>query len=198
MIDNGIWRPFGRFEYRKPWRIHDLLKCMRQDIKWSHQRIWRGYCDYDLFSIDHWFMKIMPEMLQEFKKKRHGSPEIEGSPLQLIFLNEDDRDQDVHHRWDKILERMIFLLREMNEDTCSHKNPYRKKYFAAVDKYREGPIENPDGSTTYRYKDLKEVPEYRELDEKYHKAERRLARYRMDCKKEFFDLFSQYFFHLWD
>ena len=106
------------------------------------------------------------EVIPDSKKKRHGSPEIEGSPSQLLFLNEEERDQDVHHKWDLILERMIFLLREMYEETCSHKNPYEKKYFAAVDRYRKGPIENPDGSVTFRYKDLKEVPDYRELDEK--------------------------------
>ena len=173
------------------------MRSMRQDMRWAHQRIWKGYCDYDLYSIDGWFMKIMPEMLQEFKKKRHGSPDMEGG-LPVSVAPDGGKNLDCHQKWTLVLERMIFLLGEMNEDTCSHKNPYRKKYFAASRKYREGPIENPDGSSTYHYTDLKEIPECRELDEKYHKAEKKLMKYRLDCKQEFFDLFSRYFYHLWD
>ncbi len=55
------------------------------DIKWSHQRIRKGYCDYDLFSVDDWFMKIMPEMLRVFKKTRHGSPDAVNYHSHAVF-----------------------------------------------------------------------------------------------------------------
>lgn len=157
-----------------------------------------NYCDYDLFSIDDWFMKIMPEMLRVFKKTRHGSPVAVNYHSHAVFLDEDERNQDVHEEWDKKLDRMIFLLGEMDETSCSQQNPYEDAYFEAVQKLMEPPVEHADGSSTHRYPDLKEYPEYRELHENYHAEENRLNQYRLDCKQEFFELFSTHFYDLWD
>lgn len=194
----GIWKPFSQPEYRRPWQIIRLLKQIGRDIKWSHQRIWRGYCDYDLFSIDDWFMKIMPGMLKVFKETRHGSPVAVNYHSHAVFLDEEERNQDVHGEWDKKLDRMIFLLGEMDEASCSQQNPYEDAYFEAVQKLMEPPVEHADGSSTHRYPDLKEYPEHRELDENYHAEEKRLNQYRLDCKQEFFELFSTHFYDLWD
>ena len=195
---SGIWKPFSQPEYKRPWQIIRLVKHIGRDIKWSHQRIWRGYCDYDLFSIDGWFMKIMPEMLKVFKETRHGSPVAVNYHSHAVFLDEKERDQDIHDEWDKKLDRMIFLLGEMDETSCSQQNPYEDEYFETVQKLMEPPVEYPDGSSTHRYPDLKEYPEYRELHENYHAEEKRLNQYRLDCKQEFFELFSTHFYDLWD
>ena len=194
----GIWKPFSQPEYKRPWMIWQLIKQIGYDIKWSHQRIWKGYCDYDLFSIDQWFMKIMPEMLRELKDTRHGSPVSINYHSHLVFQDEKERNQDVHSQWDRILDRMIFLLGEMDEYSCTQQNSYKREYLAVVEELREGPIENSDGSSTFRFPDLQDYPEYCELGDNYHSEEKRLAQYRMDCKQEFFELFSTYFYDLWD
>ena len=194
----GIWKPFSQLEYRRPWQIGRLLKQIGRDLKWSHQRIWKGYCDYDLFSIDGWFMKLMQHMLTEFKETRHGSPVALNCPSQAVFLDDNERDQNVHREWDKVLDRIIFLLGEMDEYTCTQQNPFVDEYLAAFDKLLTGPTDHPDGARSIRYPDLKEYSEYRDLDERYHAEEKRLAQYRMDCKREFFDLFSTHFYDLWD
>ena len=193
-----IWRPFSQPEYRRPWQIIRLIRQIGRDIKWSHQRIWKGYCDYDLFSIDYWFMKLMPRMLKVFKETRHGSPVALNYHSHAVFLDEEERNQDIHDEWDKKLDRMIFLLGEMDEASCSQQNPYEDAYFEAVQKLMEPPVEHEDGSCTHRFPDLKEYPEYRELDENYHAEEKRLAQYRLDCKQEFFELFGAHFYDLWD
>ena len=110
---SGIWKPFSQPEYKRPWQIMRLVKQIGRDIKWSHQRIWKGYCDYDLFSIDGWFMKIMPQMLKVFRETRHSSPVAVNYHSHAVFLDEKERDQDIHDEWDKKLDRMIFLLGEM-------------------------------------------------------------------------------------
>ena len=46
------------------YKIKDFFK----EIKYAFQRIKKGYCDRDLFSIDHRFLNIMPKMLEEFSK----------------------------------------------------------------------------------------------------------------------------------
>ena len=194
----GIWKPFSQPEYKRPWMIWQLIKQIGYDIKWSHQRIWKGYCDYDLFSIDQWFMKIMPEMLRKLKETRHGSPVAINYHSHLVFLNEEERSQEVHSEWDRTLDRMIFLLGEMDEYSCTQQNSYEKEYLAVVEELREGPTEHSDGSSAFRFPDLQDYPEYRELGDNYHSEEKRLAQYRMDCKQEFFELFSTYFYDLWD
>ena len=193
-----VWRPFSQPEYRRPWQIGRLLKQIARDIKWSHQRIWKGYCDYDLFSIDSWFMKVMPRMLREFKETRHGSPVAINNPSQAVFLDDEERNQTVHNEWDKILDRMIFLLGEMDEYSCSQQNSFADEYFEVIEKLLQYPETRPDGSSSYRFPDLKEYPEYKELDENYHSEEKRLAQYRLDCKRVFFELFSTHFYDLWD
>ena len=194
----GIWRPFTEPEYKKPWKIIKLIRQIVRDIKWSHQRIWKGYCDYDLFSIDDWFTKIMPNMLKEFKKNRHSSPVGSNCIAHAIFMNEEERDQDFHSEWDKVLERMIFLLGEMDDATCSQQNPYEDEYFEVVHKLMKKPVENADGTFTRRYPNLADYPEYRELEEKYDEEEHRVNMYRQNCKEEFFKLFDECFYDLWD
>jgi len=56
------------------YRIFDKIKEFPQDIKHRYQRAKKGYSYRDLWSIDYWFMEIMPEMLTEFKKNLHGCP----------------------------------------------------------------------------------------------------------------------------
>ena len=193
-----VWRPFSQPEYRRPWQIGRLLKQIARDIKWSHQRIWKGYCDYDLFSIDSWFMKVMPRMLRKFKETRHGSPVTINNASQDVFLDDEERNQAVHSEWDKILDRMIFLLGEMDEYSCSQQNSFADEYFEEIEELLKCPEAHPDGSSSCRFPDLKEYPEYKELDENYHSEEKRLAQYRLDCKLEFFELFSTHFYDLWD
>lgn len=111
-----------RWQLREPYRLPHLVF---QNIKYSWQRITKGYCDKDLWNIDGWFMDIMPNMLQQFKENRHGSPGILGTD----YVNADGiRCNDTcHQEWDEILDKMIFLFREMNEETCQKKNPMRLK-----------------------------------------------------------------------
>ena len=184
--------------YKRPWRIFDLAKQLGHDIKWAHQRIWRGYCDYDRFSIDDWFMRIMPKMLEEFKRTRHSSPVAVNYHSHAVFLDENEKEWDIHQEWDEKLDRMIFLLGEMDEATCSRQNSYEGEYFAALHRYMEIPLENEDRSVSHRFPDLMEIPECRQLCENYRAEDQSLAKYRLDCKKEFFELFSTHFYDLWD
>ena len=39
-MSERVWRPFSGHAYKRPWRVLDLVKQIRKDIKWSHQRIW--------------------------------------------------------------------------------------------------------------------------------------------------------------
>lgn len=43
-------------------------------MKYCFQRIYRGYCDADLWSIDDWFLNVIPSMLKQFAKESVGYP----------------------------------------------------------------------------------------------------------------------------
>jgi hypothetical protein len=45
---------------------------------------------------------------------------------------------------------------------------------------------------------MHELPEYKEISDKYDKEQKRLEEYRNTCKDEAFDMLKRYFFSLWD
>ena len=89
-----------------------------------------------------------------------------GSPASLgdNYVNEEGVlvNDKCHEEWDAVLDKMIFLLGEMDEESCTKKNPH-------------------------------EVG-----DDGWLKEEENIAKYRDDCKNEFFKLFSEFFWDLWD
>ena len=66
-------------------RIFYKIKEFPQDVKHVYQRARKGYSYRDVWSIDYWFMEIMPKMLEDLKKSKHGCP--------AQFIKSDD-DED--------------------------------------------------------------------------------------------------------
>ena len=112
---------------------------------------------------------------------------------------------------DKILDRMIFLWRETDEETCSKKNSYEEEYMKALDEFRDKygllgkKLQTPEeleanrkrgGGGTVHF--MSELPEYKEISEKYMDEEKMLEQYRIACKDEVMDLMKEHFFALWD
>lgn len=206
-----IWTLFDRETYHWAWaeeKISGVFNNARKDLKYCIQRIKRGYCDADLYSIHDWFLEIVPAMLEQYKKTRTGSPSVLGENLpneKGFIVNET-----CHKEWDEILDKMIFLFREADESTCQRKNPYEDEHSKAFHEFTqkyglfgeklETQEEKEEGQRTggYAMHFMSELPEYAEIDEKYHAAESELEEYRNKCKDEAFKLFSKYFFYLWD
>ena len=184
------------------YRIFDKIKEFPQDVKHRCQRAKKGYSFRDLWSIDYWFMEIMPEMLTEFKKNLHGCP------AQFTTNDDGTQYQDVEKGmkdWEDIIDRMIFCLREMNEDTCSMKNEYEEEYHRQRNKPNEGKpfkdwfvpceIKDENGEQLYELITGEVEPE---LEENYRKKTLEIQEYREKMKNEGFELFSKYFWNLWD
>ena len=209
-----VWQPFRRDSYHWAWydkKIVGVIQEFGRDLRRCHQRIWRGYCDYDLFSIFHWFLGIMPTMLQEFKDTQHGCPIVPGFISHRVFLDDADKEGDEDLKaWNAVLDRMIFLLQEVDEETCSRVNPYEEEYFKARREFDEkyGSFgeklmtdeERKDSESGWgtRWYSLHDVEEYRPLAEKYMDEKKKIAQYRSECKDEALALFSKWFYDLWD
>ena len=161
------------------------IKLFFSHIRWAHQRVHRGYSDYDVGDIDVWFNRTVPDMLLDFKNSVTGYPmrlqyeyyeehkdEI-GMPYEdLISLPKNPSpirdewmkrmDDHCRQKWKSIIEEMRFLFLETNEDTC----------------------------TKYPYYEMNSYEYSRKYDE--------ICNYRRECRKKAFDLFYEWFECLWE
>ena len=204
--DSLVWRPFRGTEYRydlRRGRVLSVIRTFLRDIRRCHQRIWKGYYDYDLFEIDSWFLGIMPAMLEEFRNTTHGyPPEIEHSihASTCGYTGTDDISDEADKKgmtlWRNEIGKIIHLLREASEDTCSQRNPFDEEYHTQMIK-RWKKRTDEDGFIHTSLAPPSNESE-RELESKYVAEEKRLAEYRNACKDEAFVLLSKWFFALWD
>lgn len=97
-------------DYKFPHTIHQF-KELPLAIKYRFQRAFRGWADYDVLSMNTWFMEVIPQMLQYQRDCKVSTP----------VFDVDASHEENREKWDQILDKMIFLCQEMNEDTCSKK-----------------------------------------------------------------------------
>ena len=108
-------------------KIKHIKKC----IQWSKQRTMRGYADIDRWNMFSYLQVLIPDMLQDLRENRSGSPSCLGENYtndEGILVNDT-----CHEEWDK----MIFLWRESREETCSRKNPYEEEYDKAFAEFHQ-------------------------------------------------------------
>lgn len=208
---NNIWdkEGFQMCGLGEKSRIIARIKYFGKCIRWSRQRIVRGYADCDKWSMYSYLQNLIPDMLQDLRDKRHGSPGYLGKN----YTNADGIlvNDTCHEEWDMILDRMIFLWRESNESTCIRKNPYDYEYQKAHKEFTEKygllgeklqTVEELEenrkcgGGRTIHF--MKELSEYKEISDKYDVEERKLEEYRNKSKDDALDMMKKYFFDLWD
>ena len=205
---------YSCFEQRERGIINPIKHVKRwgRNIKHSYQRIKYGYCDRDVWSIDWWFLNVVPNMLEDLKETTHGYPCMPNNLSQALVGTgaPDEVDEEGMERWKDILSEMIFLFREANEDTCTKKNPYEEEHDRAFKEFTEKYGLFGDGLKTdeekaeeerkgsYRMYMPSDVPEYKELSELYFAEERKIDEYRYECKDKGMDLFKEWFWNLWD
>lgn len=59
------------FSIKRP--LYSIRQLFR-DLKCCLDRIRKGYCVKDLWEIDTWFLSIMPEMLEDFNRRKNSYP----------------------------------------------------------------------------------------------------------------------------
>lgn len=206
----NIWRGYGfaMCGLGKKSKLLAKIKHFFKCLKWSKQRVVRGFADSDVWDMYSYMQELMPAMLQYLKENRMGSPTMLGEN----YTDENGILQNTtcHEEWDKILDRMIFLWHELDEETCSEKNKYEKEYAKAFDEFEkkygffgkgletEEEKEKAKKTGSRRVHFMNELPEYEEISRLYLEEEKKLEQYRERCKDEVFDLMKKYFFALWD
>lgn len=87
-------------------KIKHFFKC----VKWSKQRITRGYCDCDVWEMFSFLQTLIPDMLQTLKDTRTGSPGYLGEN----YTNENGIlvNDTCHEEWNCILEEELKRMEE--------------------------------------------------------------------------------------
>ena len=61
-------------------------------LKHAYQRIKYGYSYRDVWSIDMWFLEVVPNMLNDLAKNTHGAP-------QSFFNDDADESDEGFEKW---------------------------------------------------------------------------------------------------
>ena len=107
MFPKGIcgWKPL--YAIMHPWLI---IEKWNLEIKWASQRVFRGYDDRVIWSIDWYIANNLPKWLLKLKKNKIGVPT---SMFEEEYYSKsyDDLDdvhmQQAHDKFDAILDQII-------------------------------------------------------------------------------------------
>mgnify|MGYP006916231361 CR=1 FL=1 len=163
--------------------IKHWFKKRIRDITCFFQRFNRGWCIKDTWSIRDWFLKVMPDLLMEYKNNLSGCP----SNMEIS-------------QWEMILQDMYDHLIGCKEDIT--KNKYYQEWSDMYDKFYKqygifGSKLNTDGENIVHFPD--EVSdEWAEISSKFLKDGNRLEQERQQHLHLFCMLFEKYFWDLWD
>lgn len=184
--------------------LYTIARCnhIRQlckDLKYSWQRITKGYSDYDVWDIREWFKEIVPCMVQELKETRISSPDVP--------TTEDGKDYN--QQWDEKLDKIVFAFREARMETCSKQNKYSEEWSKANEEFEkkyglfgeklqtdeEKEEAEATGHSTMHM--MREIPKYKEIDEKYYKESCELDKYHEEQFDKALQLFVENIRDLW-
>lgn len=101
----SVWSSVPKFRYFFYHPLH-YLNDVRYAVKWSFQRITRGYCDCDWFNLSYWFSEVVPCMLREL---------IDGAGHPYDMLPEE---------WERYLAEMASHIENTQEEVWEKLNQY--------------------------------------------------------------------------
>lgn len=151
---------------------------------------------WDTYSLDHTLALIIVPALRQLRAEKHGVPgnmpamqygteDWRGQQC-FDFYSEDDPHLDVaQQQWDEILDHMIWAFEQIADDS------WEQQYHTGVTDYQKKPCAWDAAGNPTLY-GLEHGPSHtHEFDEQgYRRHQERI--------QEGLDLFSKYYFNLWD
>jgi len=157
----------------------DNIKYFFRTIKWGWQRATKGYSDYDTWDLDVYYSRMMIASLSQFRAEAKGYPGYM---------------EDIEE-WYAILDKIIFLLKQANEDEpLEEKNELAEWYEEHLETRTFSLVEVKKGVRKYVDNDDEET---KAKVMQYYKREEELYEIRKQKRKEAFELLAEYFGHLW-
>jgi hypothetical protein len=157
----------------------DNIKHFFRAIKLGWQRATKGYSDYDTWDLDIYYSRMMIASLSQFRA------EVKGYPAYMESIED----------WYAILDKIIFLLKQANEDEpLEEKNELAEWYEEHLETRTLSFVEVKNGVRKYVDNDDEET---KAKVMQYYKREGELDEIRKQKRKEAFELLAEYFGHLW-
>ncbi len=188
-----IWTKDGFSKAVNPKAISYNITEVIHRIKYSQQRLTRGFSDEDVWNINDFTKNLIKSLLVDtraWKINREDS-----FPLYEPTVKKKYEEEIA------LLDEMIFLFNESDRETCSRKNPYEEAYSKAFGQFTKlyglmgsglqtkDEIEEEKRSHLYRMHMMDELPSYQDIHKKYMDTERELDQYCADCRMKAFQLF---------
>ena len=178
----------------------DFNLCKRHCI----QRIERGWSFRDAWNIDYWLAEKLSGIIGELERCTHGYPnealDLHAKCRKIDFLAGKDvvgkrrKSESLENYKVRVyshdLKRMAFLFGEYDETRCSKKNPIKPIF-----KYHYEPVPGKKGCSSM-VDDCN--PAEKRINERWHKKESELCKYRSDCLHIALKMLDIYIQSLWD
>lgn len=161
-----------------------------EGIKHVAQRAKKGYSYRDLWSIDWWFLTVIPNMLEDFANEKYL-----GIPMSVIIKFEqehpeitgDEKDKACIQQWRNTIREIAHHLREGNLPK-DQTNEYDNEFFES---YNLNGILDPEELN----KPL--TPEQEEIRDKWRKRQDEIDKYQQEQFKIGMQMLTDNMFDLW-
>lgn len=159
-------------------------------IKHVAQRTKKGYSYRDLWSIDWWFLTVIPNMLEDFANEKYL-----GIPMSVIIKFEqehpeitgDEKDEACIQQWRNTIREIAHHLREAHLPK-DQTNEYDNEFF---DSY------NINGILTQEDFNKPLTPEQEEIRAKWRKRQDEIEKYQQEQFKIGMQMLTDNMFDLW-
>lgn len=109
-----------------PWRYPSNwfknIRAIGRGIKWSYQRITKGYCDKDVWGLDDAILNYLYGTLKQLSKDSSGWPDGD-------FKEPED--------WSKFLDELADYFYRANLWNDSYTNEYKEDFYNEIDKLED-------------------------------------------------------------
>lgn len=118
------------YGYNSSRHIFVNIRQFFRNIRYAWQRATRGYCDFDLYDLEHFYSQLFVDSLDDFTKNLHGAP------LEFYDAAHDStqpwRDylQEMRQHFYNSIEENLVQTNEIEYDHSSHDEEARAKWVA--------------------------------------------------------------------
>ena len=167
------------YNFKNPLNWWRLPRYWFKSLKYAYQRATKGYCDWDIWNLHNFYLKLFYHTLAKFADERYGSP-----------------DED-HEKWTRIYREIALNFRSALEEKGVYRNEFEEEYFKAIDDF-VFEFEKTEDGYYHLICDREEDETVKAAREKYHEREKEIFELRDRDMKKGFDMLKEVFWHLWD
>lgn len=175
--NNTVWTwPYcTKYYLTHPWKWFSQLG---RNIRAAHLRATRGWCPWDVWDWDCWFMYTAPEMFRYLAEHGHAYPGTE--PF------------ETPEKWREWLHKMADQIESCTEDAQNKNNEFYEEYIKHLEDSWEPLKEDENGMVYLPHRGRTE------LDEKYFARSEELAKKAQNDIEDALKQIGEHFYSLWD